>query len=357
MHHRGVNEGSESQPSIDRRRFLWLAGAGAAGVAAATAGVVIATRDRASEPPAPDAYLGVHSEAAPDEPALTHQQAFEAAEGLLGGKLAITRHYFGWNESPVDVFVEWSIANGHLPLISWHAFGRNGSPHIRWTDIAAGTHDDRIRDSARRIRALNSAVLFSFHHEPEDDIDAIGAQGTCGENGREFVTAYDHVHAMFENEGVVNARWLATLQSSTLRGGNRDPDEWVPTTHEWLAVDGYNRLDPGGWRSFEELFGAAHQRARADGTGLFIQEVGCVEDPTDPTAKGDWLRTAHQLVKTWPEFAGLLYSHVIGLFGGTGEYLYRFDSSAESSEAFAALAGDPFFGALSPPTPGLEPPA
>jgi hypothetical protein len=351
-----VNEQPEPRPGIDRRRFLWIAGAAAAGVAAT--GVGIAARDRSSapEPEPPDAYLGVHSEATPDGPALTPQQAFEEAEALLGGKIAITRHYFGWNESPVDVFVEWSVAAGHLPLISWHAFGRTGSPHIRWTDIAAGTHDDRIRDSARRIRSLNSAVLFSFHHEPEDDIDAIGAQGTCGANGREFVAAFDHVNAIFDDEGVDNARRLVTLQSSTLRGGNRDPDEWVPTTHDWLAVDGYNRLDPGGWRSFEELFGAARQRAVTDRTGLFIQEFGSVEDPKDPTAKGDWIRQAHQIAKAWPECAGLLYSHVIGLFGGTGEYLYRFDSSEASSEAFATLAGDPYFGALTPPAPGSIPP-
>ena len=345
--------GGSPSPAIDRRRFLLLAGLATAGVAAAG----IAARSVFSEPEPPEAYLGVHSESLTGGPLISAQQAFMDAEASLDGRLALTRHYFGWNEPPVDDFVRWSASTGRIPVISWHAFTRDGSPHVRWNDIAAGVHDERVHQVAAQIRSLDAAVLFSFHHEPEDDIDAIGAQGRCGENGAEFVAAFDRVQGIFDAEGVDNARRLATLQSSTIRGGQRNPDEWIPTTHEWLGVDGYNRLDRGdNWQSFEELFAPAHARATADGTGSFIQEFGCVEDPADPDAKPAWIRDARAVVKTWPGCGGLLYSHVTGTFNGA-DYVYRFDTSTASKEAFADLADDAYFGALAPPPAGAEPPA
>ena len=133
--------------------------AAAVAIGAVAAGGAICVARRPSEP---GTLLGAHA----DEPGGSAQAGFESTEELLGGGLAITRHYFSWNEFPVDQFVRWSVATGHIPCISWHAFGRRGASDLRWTAIASGEHDDLFREGARAIGDLGSGVLVSFHHEP-----------------------------------------------------------------------------------------------------------------------------------------------------------------------------------------------
>ena len=81
---------------------------------------------------------------------------------------------------------------------------------------------------------------------------------------------------------------------------NNDSGEggaFLPGHVDLIGVDGYNRS--GDWRGVKEIFAAAHKFATNHGHRLFIGEIGCAEDPNDPTAKARWISNAFDTFRAW----------------------------------------------------------
>ena len=85
------------------------------------------------------------------------------------------------------------------------------------------------------------------------------------------------------NTSATPAPRSVTLMASTYAGGHGGPEPWLPKEYRMLGVDGYNRYpcitrpSKHPWKPFWEIFAPARHVAMARGKGLFIGEVGCVE--------------------------------------------------------------------------------
>ena len=271
--------------------------------------------------------------------------AIAAFETTIGRPLAITRHYLTWNISLTTSNIKRSAAAGHIPYIAWHAT-KKGNTAIPWNSISSGDQDAWIVTQAGALRNAGFPVYLTFHHEPEDDL----ANGTSAD----FAAAYDHVRSIFDAEGVTNATWVVTLMATTYGGGHKGYASWLPQQFDLFGVDGYNRHpcisspQKHPWKSFQQIFTAAHDASVTNGIPLFVGENGCVEQydcgntAGDPNAKAQWFADACVTLRSWPEVVGVLYSHTTCRHNG---YMmeYRVDSSDASLAAYIALGQDPNF--------------
>ena len=87
---------------------------------------------------------------------------------------------------------------------------------------------------------------------------------------------------------------------------------------------------------------------------MMIAELGSVEDPTD-TRKGEWITDAQNLFKE-PSYSQFTLVSYFNLHHdeGIADCDWRISTSTAATDAFAALAADPFYGGIA--TPFVLPP-
>lgn len=259
-------------------------------------------------------------------------------ESLIGRPVDVTRHYQNWSDPIVDSEVQASIAAGKTPLIAWHPFyaRSSGTPAIRWTDITAGKHDADIDRVIAELKAVGSSpVLFEFHHEPEDDVDSIAAQGACGTGSTEFVAAWKRVKARMRKALPTNIMLGICLMGATYRGRKGGPYAWCPSTlrTDFIATDGYSRDASSGQnpRTFLETFGEAYTFATARSKPFVIQECGTAEVETDPNFKANWFKDMGSYVNQWKPYVAMYSNYLATNFGGQD---YRIDTSPQALQSF-----------------------
>jgi len=327
---------SLEEGTMERRKFLKLSALAGAGLTLSPvfrSGATALGGGTVSAPASGVIQWGAHAQPRGTQDA---RIALTDLEAMIGRKLAISRHYTMWDSVMPDNFQKWSSGVGRTPYVAWHAVKRS-STAVAWSSIASGAQDQTIRSVARALAGAGYPMYFCFHHEPENDT-------RCG-NSADFVAAYDHVHTVFEAEGVANVTWVVTLMATSYAGGHGGYAAWLPSTYDLLGVDGYNRANyystrGRGWRSFASIFTPAHNAAVTTGKGLFIGENGCVEHGTDPDAKATWFVGAETTMKAWPELKATLYSHVWSDRDGLA---YSVDTSTASLASFRAVGLDLYF--------------
>jgi hypothetical protein len=254
------------------------------------------------------------------------REAVRAMERRLGRRFDTAHYRMTWTVPLVNDFTRWSVASGHIPLLSWFSRKRSGGM-VSWSSIADGQHDRWIHTQARNLRATGWRGYFAFHKEPENE-------GTAAD----WKAAYNRVHNIFDQAGVTGFRWLVTLTAATYGGANGGPGAWLPAKWDILGVDGYNRNFCGrsnGWRSFEQIFGNARNYARSRSKPLYIQEYGSVESTSGEKAR--WFDNARSVLKAWPEVIGVSYNHE------ATDCSYWIDSSTSSFTSFKNMGQDSYF--------------
>lgn len=259
-------------------------------------------------------------------------------ETLIGLPMRVTRHYQNYSDPLIDGDVQSSIDKGKIPLVSPHFFESDGSG-VRWADVAAGKEDVRINSWATELKRIGNAPLWLvIHHEPEDDVDSIGAQGRCGTGPAEFVAAWKHTKKRLRSVGVPKTVQIGLcLMASTYKGGHGGGDLWYPTNPgpDFLATDGYNRGpydSPPKWRSFDDIYTGAFSFSAAKGRSLVIEECGCAEGSSGQ--KAAWLDDALVQLRKHPQVKAFLYSHV---FSAHFNCNYSLDTTPESLAAAKRL--------------------
>lgn len=279
------------------------------------------------------------------------QTQVSAFETLIGRPVDATRHYQDWPTTTknakgelvnliVDADVLASVAAGKSPLIVWHAFYPDGTG-VRWADIAAGVHDADIASVAAQLKTLGThPARFVFHHEPEDDLDSIGAQGMCGASPAEFVGAWRRVKNHLRAAGVPKTVQIGVcLMGSTYRlGGGKNPNDWIPanSSPDFIATDGYSRDESSGQKpkSFTTTFSMAHDFALDRGKPFVIEECGVTEILADPNFKAHWYDEAATLLAQWKPSLVMYSNANAANFAGQD---YRIDTSPQALAAFKAL--------------------
>jgi hypothetical protein len=308
---------------MDRREFLTRSALAGASITA-TGGLVLSDAADAATRRRRNILWGANC--LPRGGQRDQREAVRAMERRLGRRFDTAHYRMTWTVPLVNDFTRWSVASGHIPLLSWFSRKRSGGM-VSWSSIADGQHDRWIHTQARNLRATGWRGYFAFHKEPENE-----------GNAADWKAAYNRVHKIFNNVGVTRFKWLVTLTAATYGGANGGPGAWLPAKWDILGVDGYNRNFCGrsnGWRSFEQIFGDARNYARQRSRRLYIQEYGCVESTRG--RKAQWIDRARSVVKNWPEVIGVSYNHE------ATDCSYWIDSSTSSFRAFRQMGQDSRF--------------
>lgn len=332
---------------LDRRSRAWPSLALCTAVLLAAAGCVVASAATPSYPailrPSGGAYLGSYVALRTGE---TKQDAISRVESLIGRRFAVDHQYYRWDDAFPTPYEYWTADQGRIPLLSWNARERDGTP-VSWRSIADGQRDAWIVRRADAVEAFGRPMYLSFHHEPEDDLAAFGTSA-------DFVAAYRHVVDVFRARGVTNVAFVWTMMYWSFFDG-KAPSFYPGDAYvDFVGSDAYNWF-PGRpntvWRSFAYQMQPTVTFARAHGKPIIVAEYGVQEDPAVSGRKAQWFRDALSTLEAWPDVAAVVY------FDSYKRYPWVTDSSASSIAAYAGIANDAWLrpGASPSPTPTPSP--
>jgi len=263
-------------------------------------------------------------------------QALMAREQQIGRSFAIDHQYYAWNASIPTTHERWTAEQGRIPFVTWNARRSDGTV-ASWNRIASGAEDAWIAARADAFKGFASPVYLSFHHEPENDVPAVGQPS-------EFAAAFRRIVDVFRGRGVTNVTFVWTMMAWSFEKQAAEAlkfypgDAWVDV----VAADGYNWY-PGRtgskWRSFEEIMSNTRNFAVAHGKTFMAAEYGVQEDPQSATRKGNWFRDVLTTAKKWPELVALVY------FDSDKIYRWMPDTSASALSGYRDLAADPYMSA------------
>ncbi|MGH8998932.1 MAG: glycoside hydrolase family 26 protein [Acidimicrobiia bacterium] len=275
------------------------------------------------------AYFGVHTKV--DGANAETRVATERLEERLGRKVDINHHFYPWDEVfPTDL-ERWDHDHGRIPMISWNGRG----PYAR--DIADGDHDELIVDRARRVRAFGDHVMIRWFWE----MDGVKKARWAGDP-EDYIAAWRHIHRIFAAEGATNVSWIWCPNASAFEDGEAQAFYPGAAYVDWICGDGYNWApgrDGDPWESFDEIFGGFYAWASQRGKPIMVGEYGVQERRRGD--KADWIAEVVAVSKTrYPLIRAYVY------FNADQDYDWRMDTSDTSTEAFRAMANDPWFNSL-----------
>ncbi|QGQ20534.1 hypothetical protein GC089_16760 [Cellulomonas sp. JZ18] len=261
--------------------------------------------------------------------------ATDAAEHRLDRRLDVQRLYHRWDEDLLGPATTDAVQRGRVPVLSVLPRRADGSV-VRWTTIARGGADERIRSHARQVRQMGPTVYLTLHHEP--DI-ASSSYGTAAD----YVAAWRHYVRVFRDEGVTNVRWTWLPSAGVLTRPNSDPtaegyypgddvvDRIGSAIYNWF---GCREGSTTQWRDLERVASGLRRFAANHGKPVVLAEWGSVEDPDRPERRAQWLRDAFAHFATWPEL------EVVAYFDTEGTCDWRLGEGA-AAEAYRELAARP----------------
>lgn len=296
--------------------------------------------------------LGVYYPALPRD--------LERADGyrrVLGNPLTILHWFVSWGAGDSALHVEHLeavSARGAVPLITWEPW-RNVPADPEWTirdAILSGRSDAYIRSWAEGLADYERPVLLRFAHQMHNRPEYLDQAypwtvGTNGNTAEEYVAAWRHIHAIFQQAGATNVQWVwspnilgeATAheywpQYLALYPG----DEYV----DWLGLDLYNTgpdVNWGApyWRSFSSVLAEPYNAlTRLTDKPIILAEVGSTETGGSKSA---WIMEAltQHLATDYPRVRALVW------FDIRKEAAWDLQSSPEAFGAWVEASRRPHF--------------
>jgi beta-mannanase len=268
----------------------------------------------------------------------------QAAEASVGRKFAIDHRYYPWATPMPDAYDKWTVAHGHIPMISvCSCYWDQGNTPVMWADIARGRYDLYLISIADGFKALKVPMFFLFDAEPETNV---GTRGSVAD----YVAAYRHVVDVFRQRHATNVAfvWSVTGYAFQSASGQAETaaslypgDNYV----DWLGVDPYNFDRNGVWRSLAYEMGPWYTWVRATHPGkpLMLSEWGSVEDPHDGNRKAQWFAQASADLQTqFSAVRAVVYFDEQKFEQGT-VHDWRIDTSAAALGAYRTMAHAPWF--------------
>lgn len=251
--------------------------------------------------------------------------SLEELEGVLGRRFDIDHQFYRWGDDLPAPYLRWTAEQGRTPFISLNALRRDGS-HRQWADIASGADDDYLRQLAAGLRSWGVPSLFSFHHEPENEIcpgdNPTGCDRATYYGTREdYRAAWRHIVETFRAAGVTNLSyvWITTGYRFTDPADYRYGPKVYPGNDliDWIASDPYNLPTPGGkvdlskWQDLAAIIEPWYRWGETTGKPLMLGEFGSLEDPDQPGRRPAWFATARaDLQRRFPAVKALNYYDV-----------------------------------------------
>lgn len=286
-------------------------------------------------PPPGSIYLGAYvNPLGVDRPDISLLTQFEQQ---VGRKMALSPHYYGFYDPFPGAYETDDAANGRIPLDSWDC-------QVPDAQVAAGDVDGAIRSHADAIRAFGKPIFLRYFWEM--NIPATKTyRNICWDpntdlpNGQfspqYYIAAWDHIRAIFAQEGVGNVIWLWNPD------GDRNPSPYFPGAGEvdWTGFDFYDTLDVLP----KQLYFQAYNFLLPYGKPIMVGETGA--QPSEQAAFFPVLQPTLQ--QQFPSIKGYVY------FDSTNRRLsmpekvtWVIDNS--NIPAFAAMATNPYMSAFQP---------
>lgn len=318
---------------IARRDLLRVGAAVAASVALSSC------RDRDDSPldtsppaPAPSSARPRQSSRSPLRPAtgqvyygatVPHDRSLREWEQQLGNPLTVNRSFFTPERNEAEQLVRCcvdDIAHRRLPHVSM-------KPQGTWQTIAAGAEDEWLSSMLVPLAALKAPILFTLHHEPENDAGPPGMQPA------DFVAMQRRVIELAADTSpqVVVAPVLQQWTFDPVRD-DIDPSVWMVPEASVMGLDVYNHWSPTNgkpWRSFGSK--ADEALSWLGDVPIAIGEYGCREDPDNPGLAAEWLRDAAQYAREHNIISMSYYNSYLNAPEGSWEL------SGSAERAFADL--------------------
>ncbi|MBM6402704.1 hypothetical protein JQN72_00400 [Phycicoccus sp. CSK15P-2] len=214
-----------------------------------------------------------------------------------------------------------------------------------WADVAAGLHDDRLRDQARGIASLDAPVMVTYDHEM--DLPKKQGRGTP----QDFVAAWRRVHGIFHEEGADNAVWVwvaAALEDTLHHVGEFWPGNDVV---DWVSWDAYTRsgcdpLEPS--TTVGEAVDVFHDWLEVEGPRhgidpekpLMVSELGGILAEDAPMTRQQWYAQIPAMLRERPRIRAL------GLWDYSGTCDFRYSNDPTMRDTLRGLAASEVFARL-----------
>jgi hypothetical protein len=229
-------------------------------------------------------------------------------------------------------------AEGAIPFFSWSSESIPAAaeePAFQLRDVIAGTYDSYIRSWAAAAARWGHPFFLRFDWEMNGNWFPWG-QGVNGNAAGEYVTAWNHMRAIFAEEHATNATWVwCPFVDPTGSANIADPEAFYPgdASVDWTGLDGYNwgtRVHRN-WHPFSYWFGASYDRLLqiAPAKPMLIGETATSEFGG---SKPQWIEAMFDSLPTrFPRLRGLIYFDQVD-----GENDWPLEGSTGAESAFAA---------------------
>ncbi len=257
--------------------------------------------------------------------------AIEGIEKTVGRPFDFVYRYHDVNSTIPDEEEKALVARGtylHLAIAS-RDFGNGDVPYA---DIANGSHDDTLRAQAEGVASLKVRTFVTFEQEANQK-DKVGQRGTA----KEFVSAWRHLHALYQKAGATNAVWVWVMTGNE-QNLSRTAALWPGNDMvDWISWNIYNqsgcrtkKLDVSKYVSFEEGLRVFHDWVTSAGLAvgidatkpMMISETGSAQYPDNPQKTAQWYADIPGALKKYPNVKA------VGLWasggGGPNGCDYRF---------------------------------
>jgi len=272
----------------------------------------------------------------------------------VGRKPAVVLWYQSWGPYDQGRFptsqARLLYLQGYAQLLTWEPQDyRYGSdqPDFSLDAILSGEHDAYVRSYARSIKASGVPIYLRLAHEMNGAWYPWG-EGINANTPEKYRLMWQHVRAIFDQEGVTNVKWVFSPSVKAPVWGSTTPYEaYYPGDSyvDWTALDGYNFAGSRGlaWYSFEEVFGPSYDEilSVAPSKPFMVAETASDETGGD---KARWITDMKQVIPTrFPALKALVWFNQ-----DEGPARLRVDSSAGALEAYKEYVNDAYYQARSP---------
>jgi hypothetical protein len=323
---------------------------------------VAAVPDDCGREPAgsPTAYVGAWIPAARDDPGRAlEQDPLGRFNALAGRNISIVMRWEHWAQGG-RIDTQWLrrvVAAGAFPMITWMPWNPDRPDPERETrflmrDVANGAHDAYISQVAADAAGWDGPLFLRFAQEMNGTWYPFGKHQNSPD---EYVAAWRHVHAIFEQQGAGHVTWVWTVSEKN------HPETlalWYPGDDvvDWVAVDGYNWDHPSYWRDWrsgdtwrllDQVFGPSFADLATfvpPDKPRMIAETASTERDGDPAMKATWICDAFRraLPDSLPEVKAVLWFQE-QKSEGPNPFFWPVDTSPGSAEAFRAALATPYY--------------
>ena len=281
-------------------------------------------------PPSGQIYLGAYvntSNTSP--PLLTDTSTFEA---LIGRKLVLHTHYYGFYDDFPSTAEADDLANGRIPIESWNCQVPNAS-------IASGASDALLQKRAAALAAYGHPIFVRYMWEmnlPANPNNRALCWDPNSDNPNfhfspaNYVGAWLHMRQVFQASGATNVIWLWNPS-----GSGTDPIPYYPgpSAVDWVGFDEYDDAN----QPFDQVYAAAYSVLQPLGKPIVLVETGA----TTAQQPIYFPQAVPALQSTYPQIKAYMYFDAIG-------HQNNWILTGVGLEAFATMAGDPYLAATPP---------